>query len=257
MHFIAPPKVFDLDEGIYGYDSKDSRFGIEVIKTCVQTKGGLGLVLTEMAGSNDGRGLVLVSDVSGNAAMANPKIQVGDIITGVITGDFRERTTELNYDRLVEVIGRAKDASSDGTLMLELDRLVERAVVTVEVEDTSTGETQTIHARAGENLRRLLLRKGIKLYDHQTKRFDMPFSQGDCAGEGMCGTCLVDVKEGSENLNPQDGLEEMITKGRPTRWRASCRAIIGPDNKPGHLRISTMPQSASKDELNPGVRSIN
>lgn len=83
-----------------------------------------------------------------------------------------------------------------------------------------------------------------------------PFAQGDCAGEGMCGTCLVEVKEGEEHLNAPDGLESMITKGRPTKWRASCRTVLGPDNKPGHLRIVTKPQSAFANELNPGVRAI-
>lgn len=144
-----------------------------MIKTTLQIKGGLGLVLTEMAGSSDGRGLVLVSEVCGNAAKAVPKIEVGDVISGLFTGDFRERTTELNYDLLVEAIGRAKDASIDGTLTLELDRLVKRAPVIVEVEDGDTGEVQTIQALAGDNLRRLLLGHQIKLYDYKTKRFDM------------------------------------------------------------------------------------
>ena len=106
------------------------------------------------------------------------------------------------------------------------------------------------------NLRRLLLAKGIKLYDLQTKRFDMPYARGDCAGEGMCGTCLVSVEEGQEHLNQPDGLEALITKGRPARWRAACRVVLGPSNKPGKVRFLIKPQSQSPEELDPGVRSL-
>lgn len=251
-------EVFDLDQGIYGFDSKDNRFGLEVIKTDVSCRDGLGLVLTEMAGDRDGRGLVLVSSVAGNAAKANPAIQVGDVITGVRTTDnsYRGRTTGLNYDRTVEVIGEAKEASQDGVITLELNRLVARAKIVIQVEDGSGVTLKTIDALAGENLRHLLLRKGIKLYDPGTRRFDIPYATGDCAGEGLCGTCLVAVKEGVELLNPMSAQEKLITKGRPLSWRASCRAVVGADNKPGTLRIRIKPQSDYPDELDPGVRSL-
>lgn len=58
--------------------------------------------------------------------------------------DFGERTCGLNYDRTVDAIGRAKEAAKDGILRLELDRLVERARVTVTVEDEDREELQTI-----------------------------------------------------------------------------------------------------------------
>lgn len=251
-------EIFDLDEGIFGFDSRDNRYGLEVVKTKVSVDGGLGLVLTEMAGNVDGRGLVLISEVTGNAARASPPIEVGDIITGVIapSTNFRERTTGLNYDRTIEAIGRAKEAATDGIVMLELNRLIKRAEIIVEVQDNE-GNTQTISALAGENLRRLILRKGIKLYDSKTKRFDMPFAKGDCAGEGLCGTCLVEIQEGEHLLSPKDSLEELITKGRPLKWRATCRAVIGFDNKPGRIKLKTKPQSQFDDELNPGVKSVN
>lgn len=251
-------EIFDLDEGLFGFDSRDNRYGLEVIKTKVSTEGGLGLVLTEMAGSVDGRGLVLISEVTGNAAKAFPVIEVGDVLTGVIapSTNFRERTTGLNYDLTIEAIGRAKEAASDGVLLLEINRLVKRAEIVVELQD-SDGNIREVSTLAGENLRRLLLRKGIKLYDTDTRRFDMPFAKGDCAGEGLCGTCLVEVQEGENLLSPKDSLEELITKGRPIKWRATCRTVVGPDNKPGRIRLKTKPQTQFEDEMNPGVKSIN
>lgn len=257
-------EIFDLEEGIYGYDSKDNAYGLEVIQTCIDLAGeedqGLGLVLTEMASSSDGRGLVLVSKVTGNALHAQPaKIQVGDAITGIKAGPkFRERVTGSNYDVMVDAIGQAKNIAmepgGDQRLFLELNRLVKRAKVTVEIDDGTS--TTTVEALAGENLRRLFMRKGIQLYDKQTKRFDMPFASGDCAGEGLCGTCLVAVTEGEELLSPMSDTEKLILKGRPLSWRASCRTVVGANNEGGTIKVCIHPQSRFQDELNPGVRSL-
>ena len=63
-------EIFDLDEGVFGYESKDNKYGLEVVRVNLPTDGGLGLVLTELARGNDGRGLVLVSEVTGKAQKA-------------------------------------------------------------------------------------------------------------------------------------------------------------------------------------------
>ena len=249
-------QVYDIDDGIYGFDSKDPHYGIEVIKTNVKIEPTLGLELTELASGSDGQGLVLVSGVHGNAAEAVPEIKVGDTITGVWSGtSYKERTTAVDYDLTVDAIAKAKEASNDGTITLQINRLVERAKVIVEVDDGR--QIHTLEALAGENLRSLLMRKHVKLYDSRTKRFDQPFSTGVCAGEGICGTCLVAVKEGAELLNNKEGLEELITQGRPLSWRATCRTIIGADNTGGKIRIVTSPQSGMEDELNPGVKDVS
>lgn len=256
--------IFDLDEGIFGFDTKDNRCGLEVVKTTMHLDqdGGLGLVLMEVAGNSDGRGLVLVREIVGqNAVQAD--IQVGDVITCVWTGmganKVQERTTGLNYDETVCSIGRVKEAAlamNAGAMSLELNRMVERANVRVEVDDGSSDGIKVIDALAGENLRRLLMRKSIPLYDRDTKRYDMPYATGDCAGEGLCGTCLVKVNKGMEHLSEPDDHEKSIVKGRPTNWRAACRTTIGADNKPSTLRILTHPQSRFADELDPGVRPL-
>jgi ferredoxin len=259
-------EIFDLDEGIYGFDSQDQHYGIEVVKTdiVVDQRKGIGLVLMEVAGDEDGRGLVLVREITGAAAQAAPQqIQVGDVVTGAWAGEgkqrVQERTTGLNYDLTVECLIRVKAAAvatPKSVLTLQLNRLVERAPIRVEVDDGS-GEIQIVDALAGENLRRLLLRRGIPLYDRQTKRFDMPYATGDCAGDGLCGTCLVAVEQGMQGLNDPDNHEKVITKGRPMSWRAACRTTIGADNRPATLRIATHPQSRFVEELDPGVRHLD
>jgi ferredoxin len=264
-------EIFDLDEGIYGFDAADQNYGIEVVKTNIdisKRNGGIGLVLQEIAGDADGRGLVLIREITPgeNAAEADPKIEVGDVITGVWVSRpdtdhenfYRERTTGLNYDLTVEILGQAKRVAlekNNGMLTLQLNRLIRRAPIRVEVDDGS-GTIKVIDALAGENLRRLLLRQGVQLYDRKTKRFDMPFASGDCAGDGLCGTCLVAIQAGEQSLNAKDGTETLITKGRPLSWRASCRCVVGADNQPATLRIASHPQSRFADELNPGVRSL-
>ena len=60
----------------------------------------------------------------------------------------------------MDVVSRANEAALDVALMLE---------------DAVSDNLKTIQALTGENLRRLLLRKGMQLYDYKTKRFDMPY----------------------------------------------------------------------------------
>jgi hypothetical protein len=214
--------VLDLDEGIYGYDSQDNRFGLEVIHSSITVPPdgeSLGLQLTEIASSTsqDGRGLVLVSDVFGEAAAhvtdsavsssaSNDRLKVGDVLTGVrVEGsDFSERLTGLDYDLIVEAIGRAKEAAeacrrqgstANPVLNFEANRLVERAAITVDLverDNDQSSSVRSIDALAGENLRRLLQRKGVQVYNRKTKRFDMPYATGDCAGKCqnvVCGVC--------------------------------------------------------------------
>ena len=63
---------------------------------------------------------------------------------------------------------------------------------------------------AGDNLRSLLMHRHLRLYDDRTVRLDT-LGTGDCGGEGICGTCLVEVLEGMEALNKK-GPQESESK---------------------------------------------
>lgn len=242
-------QVYDLDQGIYGYNSKNASYGIEVVRAEVATSPSLGLELVEMAAAADGRGLVLVGGVSGNSV---GQLREGDALT-LIRGATTERLTALDYDGTVANI-RAACAGVD-SVVIEANRLVRRADISLRYE-VPGGESGSVDALAGENLRRLLLRSGLKLYDYKTKRFDQPYAQGDCQGEGICGTCLVAVTEGADSLSPMDNTEKVITRGRPASWRAACRCVVGADNVPGTIKVRLTPQSKFQDELEPGVKPI-
>jgi ferredoxin len=250
-------QLYDWEERTtYGYESKDMAYGVEVMHTDVTTEPSLGLELLEMAHGSDGQGLVLVSGVKGNAASCG--IQVGDTITGVSVpgSSFSEKVVAFDYGNTMDVLRRAKHVGVS-TIHLETNRLVKRAKVDVTVVGGKDDGPQKIHALAGENLRQLLLRRGIKLYDSKTKRFDMPHATGNCSGDGLCGTCLVKVLEGQESLSPPSDMERLITKGRPNSWRAACRAVVGHENKEGHVRLQLHPQSDHGNQLDPGVRDIH
>jgi len=278
-------QVSDWEERTrYGLESKDPAYGVEVVHADIGMKGDedathrLGLELMELAHGSDGQGLVLISGVSGNAASSdegnNGRIQVGDTITGVsVPGtSFRESTVALDYDHTMDILERAKRhalGSGDGNanmIRLQVNRLVKRGKVQVTVE-AAHSPAVTLSALAGENLRQILLRFGsstssdsgpFKLYDPQTKRFDMPHATGDCAGDGLCGTCLVRVLQGHEHLSPATEMERLVTKGRPQSWRAACQTVVGHDNQDSaNIRIQLHPQSNHETELDPGVRDIH
>jgi hypothetical protein len=142
--------------------------------------------------------LVLVNKVTGHALHDTP-IHECDTIIGVFVGDaFIASVTGYNYDDTVEVIQRAKKYSLDhaghGVISLELDRLVKRGTVHLAVED-DYGRVTNFDALAGDNLRRFIMNHHAKLYDGKMARLDQPHLTGDCGGEGICGTCLVAVRE--------------------------------------------------------------
>jgi ferredoxin len=251
-------QVYDLDSGVYGFESKDPDYGIEIVRTYLHISDDndkLGLELTEVAhGTGDHRGLVLVSAILDQDVAKTKPIHVGDTIVGVFVGEnFKESTTDLDYDDTVDVLNRAKEyAKSVGgtTISLELNRLVKRATVQVLVEDETGRDPVEFDAKAGDNLRLLLMHHHESLYGKGKSalhRLDQPSLTNDCGGEGICGTCLVKVNQGMSHLNSIGPQEFSILKGRPESWRASCKTIIGADNEEGStLRIRLHPWISSE-----------
>merc|ERR1712146_775167 len=100
----------------------------------------------------------------------------------------------------------------------------------------------TIPILAGSNLRKAMSTQ-LPIYDPKTKRYDQPFITGNCGGEGICGTCLVQVLQGNENVSKVDQIEKMSQeKWGVVNWRLSCRTVIGPENKEGNIKIKLQPQ---------------
>ncbi|KAA8490315.1 Photosynthetic NDH subunit of subcomplex B 3, chloroplastic [Porphyridium purpureum] len=51
----------------------------------------------------------------------------------------------------------------------------------------------------------------------------------NCGGNGVCGTCIVDVKDTSYSLTPRTMKEDILLEGKPVTWRLSCRANVVQD----------------------------
>jgi ferredoxin len=73
----------------------------------------------------------------------------------------------------------------------------------------------------GTNLRDLALAEGLQLYG-------LKGQLGNCGGCGQCITCFIEVvavRHGSA-LSESTAVEEKKLRGRPSRWRLACQALV-------------------------------
>ncbi|MBF1999380.1 MAG: (2Fe-2S)-binding protein [Synechococcales cyanobacterium M58_A2018_015] len=91
-------------------------------------------------------------------------------------------------------------------------------------------EDRLVVAANGANLRFKALENGIDLYTLMGKMMN-------CGGYGQCGTCIVEIVEGMENLSPRTEAENRKLKKRPDSYRLACQTLVhGPVSvvtKPG------------------------
>jgi ferredoxin len=234
MEFEDIAKKLRLSALHNGFESKDPKYGIESISATIPMEPSLGLELSEVARGRDGRGLVLVSHVGGNAA-EHTSIQVGDSIVGVSceAANFRTSVTGQDYEVTIDAIVAAKTNAqlmSCDSITLQLNRLVRRAKVQVIVEGNQYKKPIALEGFAGDNLRLLLVRD--KLVDFKV------YQGSNCGGGGSCGTCKIQVLEG------QDFLDNLMSKSDDgegnspdTSLRKACQTVIGANNQQSTLRL--------------------
>lgn len=92
-------------------------------------------------------------------------------------------------------------------------------------------EDQEVVAADGANLREKALQNDIDLYTFMGKMMN-------CGGYGQCGTCIVEVVEGIENLSPRTEVEKRKLKKKPDTYRLACQALVN-----GPVSVITKPQS--------------
>lgn len=90
-------------------------------------------------------------------------------------------------------------------------------------------EDRLVFAAGGANLRFKALENGIDLYTFAGKMMN-------CGGYGQCGTCVVEITEGMENLSPRTEAEERKLKKRPANCRLACQALVN-----GSVSVVTKP----------------
>jgi ferredoxin len=96
---------------------------------------------------------------------------------------------------------------------------------------------KTVSVNAGWNLRKLALKNGIKVYQGLDKVFN-------CRGNGLCGTCKVEVFPAQpEFINPRTAMEEKkLASYNNPHLRLSCQVKVH-----GSLRVKTYPVELMKE----------
>lgn len=92
-------------------------------------------------------------------------------------------------------------------------------------------EDKEVIAADGANLREKALENSIDIYTFMGK-------MTNCGGYGQCGTCIVEVVEGAENLSEKTDFEKRKLRKKPDSYRLSCQAIVN-----GPVSIKTKPKS--------------
>jgi ferredoxin len=90
-------------------------------------------------------------------------------------------------------------------------------------------EDREVTAAPGANLRLKALENGIDLYTFTGKMMN-------CGGYGQCGTCVVAITEGMENLSPRTDAENRKLKKRPDNCRLACQTLAN-----GPVSVVTKP----------------
>lgn len=90
-------------------------------------------------------------------------------------------------------------------------------------------EDREVVAANGANLRFKALENGIDLYTFAGKMMN-------CGGYGQCGTCVVEIAEGMENLSPRTEVENRKLKKRRETCRLACQTLVN-----GPVSVITKP----------------
>jgi ferredoxin len=90
-------------------------------------------------------------------------------------------------------------------------------------------EGKEIFATDGANLR-------LKAMENQVDLYTLKGKLMNCGGYGQCGTCIVEVVEGMENLSPRTEFESRKLKKKPENYRLACQALVH-----GPVSVNTKP----------------
>jgi ferredoxin len=90
-------------------------------------------------------------------------------------------------------------------------------------------ENQEIVVALGANLREKALENRIDIYTLKGKLTN-------CGGYGQCGTCIVEIVEGMENLSPKTDFEIKKLRKKPENYRLACQTVVN-----GPIVVKTKP----------------
>lgn len=94
---------------------------------------------------------------------------------------------------------------------------------------TFVNEKTEAIAADGANLREKALENKVDLYTLKGKLMN-------CGGYGQCGTCIVEIIEGMENLSPRTDVENRKLRRKPPSYRLACQTLVN-----GPVTVKTKP----------------
>jgi ferredoxin len=94
---------------------------------------------------------------------------------------------------------------------------------------TKDETTKILTAEKGANLRQLLVDNDINVYQSFTR-------WTNCKGKQLCGTCIVNIKDGGMNTNRKSMDEGSTLRENPDSYRLSCVTFAY-----GDLTVETFP----------------
>ncbi|MCY7272611.1 MAG: (2Fe-2S)-binding protein [Phormidesmis sp. CAN_BIN44] len=81
----------------------------------------------------------------------------------------------------------------------------------------------------GANLRIKAIENGVDIYTFGGKMMN-------CGGYGQCGTCIVEIVDGMDNLSPRTDFETRKLKKKPATYRLACQTLVH-----GSVSVKTKP----------------
>lgn len=100
-------------------------------------------------------------------------------------------------------------------------------------------EGKEVFATEGANLR-------FKAVENQVDLYTLGGKIMNCGGYGQCGTCIVEVVQGADNLSPRTAFEDRKLKRKPDSYRLACQAIV---NGPVTVLTKPNPKDAQREAL--------
>lgn len=101
--------------------------------------------------------------------------------------------------------GESSEKGNDGKIKITV----------IQNKGSNDEQTRVLLADAGANVRQRLVDEGINVYQSVTR-------WTNCKGKQLCGTCIINVSEGSLNTNRKSMDEESTLRENPDTYRLSC-----------------------------------
>lgn len=259
---LVTPKTPLQEEGIYLNAKSNKDYFVDTLQFEIPREGGLGLILTEIAGGReDGVGITIVEELVEGGNSEGSGILPGDSIVGLevfqsindSNGDSTIMTSNeerigvvtecFGYDKTVDaILSLPSPSTTTETILLTIKRIRRQPKVTLKLQFPPEDDEPdtTIELFAGENLRRAMLTRGVKLNDALASRFDSG-GTGDCGAEGTCATCVVSIPRGMDLMSPMKVQESQILANKP-RWRMACKAVVGYGMQEGEITVQVNPK---------------